>query len=292
MPLVDNMIEVSVSARNSTYYKNLGYDVPFIGKSKTIKMFVKSSDVPSTSKIVLLDFICDKCGKPFKRKCCNWHRSMEITGYTDTLCDECCKGNAKRSIMRIYGVSAGSQIPGATEKRKKTNLEKYGVEHPVMLKETIEKSKRTCMEKYGVDSYSKLPEFRKMSKELFHNNGLVSSSKAQRHIAEVVGGDVNKLFHGYYLDVSVDDWLDIEYDGSGHNMRVKMGKMSQEDFDKQERKRYAIIHNYGIKTITITGNCHDVLPPDDILKQDIDKAINFLKSTNHKSYQIDYSNIV
>ena len=103
---------------------------------------------------------------------------------------------------------------------------------------------------------------------------------------------MNKLFHGYYLDIFVDDWLDIEYDGSGHDMRVKMGKMSQEDFDAQERKRYAVIHKSGIKTITIKGNKQDVLPDDSILLQDINQAIQALKSDNIKSYHIDYSNLI
>lgn len=291
MPLIDNMVEVRVGGRNSTYYKNLGYDVPFIGKGQSISMLVKSCDVPPTSKITLLDFICDKCGKQFKRSSGAWHSSMKRTGYTDTLCEECCKGNPKRSMMRIYGVSAGSQIPGAKEKRIQTNLQKYGVDYPRKLKEVVEKSKATCLERYGVDSYSKLPESRERSKQLFHQNGLVSCSNAQKHIAEIVNGNVNELFHGYYLDIFVGDWLDIEYDGSGHDMRVKMGKMTQEMFDAQERKRYAVVHKHGIKTITIKGNKQDVLPDDDVLLQDINEAIQVLKSDNQKSYHIDYSNL-
>ena len=74
-------------------------------------------------------------------------------------------------------------------------------------------------------------------------------------------------------------------------MRVKMGKMTDEEFDKQERKRYAVLHSLGIKTITIIGNDKDILPDDDELKKDIFSAIKEIQDNNLKSYKIDYSKL-
>lgn len=291
MGLIENMVDVNIGYRNKRYYEELGYDIPKLERCGSAIIKVKSTDVKPMSKLTMLDFICDKCGKQFKRSAQNWHRNIETTGYTDTLCDECCKGNSKRSIMRKYGVSAGSQIPGATEKREKTCLEKYGVKNPIVLDSVQEKSKDTCMRRYGVERYTLTPEFRELAKELFHNNGLVSSSKTQRHIANLIGGKVNELFHGYYLDILIGDDIDIEYDGSGHDIRVKMGKMSQDEFDSKERQRYAALHKYGIKTITIKGNKGDILPEDTIVIKDIINAIDHLNATGEHTYIIDYSSI-
>lgn len=182
-------------------------------------------------------------------------------------------------------------IPESQEKSKKTCKDKYGVEFTFQVPEFQEKSKETLLEKYGVTSPSKLPGARERAKRIFHQNGLISCSKQQRKIAEIVGGEVNHKFCGFYLDILYEDWLDIEYDGSGHNLRVQMGKMTQEEFDILEKKRYAVIHANGIKTITIKGNKKDILPDDKQIKMDILLGVKELKETDKHSYFIDYSKL-
>lgn len=189
-----------------------------------------------------------------------------------------------------YGVEYSMLLPDFKEKVKETSMQKYGVEHYRKSDVVKQKQKETVMRKYGVYSVSQLPQNREKSRELFHKNGLINASSAQKHICDLVKGQLNYRFHGFYLDILFEDWLDIEYDGSGHNLRVKMGKMSQEDFDKKERKRLAAIHFNGLKTIIIKGNDQDLLPPDEEILSDIQKGIDLLRNSKDNNYLIDYSN--
>lgn len=194
-------------------------------------------------------------------------------------------------MQQKYGVKVYTQAKGYKDKVKKTCQEKYGVDHPTQTIEFRKKSIQTCREKYGTDSYTQTPEFRDKAKAIFHNNGLVCCSKAQRHICDLVNGKLNYYCHGFYLDVLFEDWLDIEYDGSGHDLRVKHGDISQEEFNQKERKRFAIIHYYGYKTLVIKGNDRDKLPSDDILSVDIYKAIDYLRNSKTKTFEIDYTKL-
>lgn len=53
----------------------------------------------------------------------------------------------------------------ASEKRKKTNLEKYGVENVAQTNWATEKRKNTNLKKYGVAEYTQTEEYKKKSKE-------------------------------------------------------------------------------------------------------------------------------
>ena len=193
-------------------------------------------------------------------------------------------------MLQKYGVEYGGQVEGSIKKREKTCIEKYGVSHALKTKESQNKSKLTCISKYGVDSFSKTNIFKENAKKYFRKANIIACSKPQQHIADILGIETNVYFHGYYLDMLYNN-IDIEYDGSGHNLSVKHGDLSQEDFDKRERKRYAVIHNYGMKTITILGNERDILPKDEILLKDILNGIEYLNNSNDFSYIIDYTKI-
>lgn len=292
MGLIENYKEVSITRRNAKYYSDLGYDIPeFKGKDFSSKIIlVKSSDVNHKSKITMLDFECDNCHKKFTRNAENYYRRLEETGSNKTYCVDCYYVGAEETKRDRYGENYQEHLAEMNKKRKSTCISKYGVEHPLQLKEFVEKAQSTCLKKYGVKSYSQLDEQREFSKKLFKNNGLVCCSKAQSHIADLLNSETNYLYHGYYLDIFYDNWLDIEYDGSGHRIRVRDGDMTDEEFDKQERRRYAAIHSYGLKTITIIGNKYDILPEDKELLSDIMAGIDYLKNNNDKSYIIDYSN--
>ena len=236
----------------------------------------------------MLPFICDCCGEKFYRSAQNHYRRNH---FDDVLCDKCYHTHTQESMQRKYGVKSYSQAKDYKDKVKATCQEKYGTDHYTQTKEYRQRCVQTCREKYGVDSYTQTPEFRNKAKTLFHNNGLVCSSKAQRHICDLVNGQLNYFCHGFYLDVLFEDWLDIEYDGSGHDLRVKCGDMSQEEFNQKERKRIAIIHYYGYKTLVIKGNERDKLPFDDILYADIYKAIDYLRNNKAKTFEIDYTKL-
>lgn len=292
MALIKNKKEITITCRNYTYYKNKGYDIPKITKNnKFYNIVVNSEDVNPKSKIIMLDFICDCCGCKFQRKAQNYYQRVFKTNNLSTYCDKCCLEASKETMLEKYGVEYGGQVNGSIKKREETCMQKYGVTHALKTELSKNKSKLTCTSKYGVDSFSKTNEFRKQAKEYFKKSNIISCSKQQKHIADILNIPTNIYFHGYYLDMVYNDNIDIEYDGSGHNLSVKHGDLSQEDFDKRERKRYAVIHSYGMKTITILGNERDILPKDEILLKDILNGIECLNNSNNLSYIIDYTKI-
>lgn len=284
--LIDKKIKVNITARNITFYQNKGYDIP---KKYRGEWEVKQEDVPLNGR-VLLEFECDKCGEHFFRAAYCHSNHFDEGVYVTVYCPKCYHQRTKDTMKEKYGVEYSMLLPDFKEKVKETSMQKYGVEHYRKSDVVKQKQKETVMRKYGVYSVSQLPQNREKSRELFHKNGLINASSAQKHICDLVKGQLNYRFHGFYLDILFEDWLDIEYDGSGHNLRVKMGKMSQEDFDKKERKRLAAIHFNGLKTIIIKGNDQDLLPPDEEILSDIQKGVDLLRNSKDNNYLIDYSN--
>lgn len=287
MGMLNEKVPVSISRRNRKYYVDKGYNIPdnFEG---IFDIYCKDVNPKSKTNII---FICDCCGTKFERSAQNHYRRFAKAIDSNVYCPNCYHKHTIESMKEKYGVEYGTQIEGYKEKSKETFKKRYGVDHPLQSKRIQEKIKQTCLEKYGVNSYTKTEKFREQAKKLFNNNNLVSCSKAQKHICELFECKLNYHFHGFYLDCLYQDWLDIEYDGSGHNLSVKTGKITQEDFDLKQRQRYAVLHQFGIKTITILGNKQDILPIDSILQADIEKAIQYLKETKANSYTIDYSNL-
>lgn len=45
----------------------------------------------------------------------------------------------------------------------------------------------------------------------------------------------------------IDNNIICEYDGSGHNLSVKMEKLTQQEFDEKEYKRTSILLSKGFK---------------------------------------------
>lgn len=66
-----------------------------------------------------------------------------------------CTPEFKAMMMKIHGVENSWEVPGWSEKRKQTNLERYGAYHS---EESIEKRKQTNLERYGVSCGMNTPE--------------------------------------------------------------------------------------------------------------------------------------
>lgn len=59
--------------------------------------------------------------------------------------------NMNKTSLKLYGTDP-NHVPGITEKRRKTCLEKYGNENVMRLEEFQSKLKKTFLEKYGADA--------------------------------------------------------------------------------------------------------------------------------------------
>ena len=110
-------------------------------------------------------------------------------------------------------------------------LEKYGVECNLLLEDGKEDRIRNSMA-------SKIA------------NGTFPTSKGQNELHEIIGGENNKLINLYCVDIYFkEEQIYIEYDGSGHNLSVKQGKITEEAQKKKDLIRYFILKKEGLKEI-------------------------------------------
>lgn len=165
------------------------------------------------------------------------------------------------------------------EKYKNTCIERYGVDHLFKLKETIEKTKATNIKRYGVEHLMQIPEIAReriiKTLETKSNMGVLPTSRQQEYLHEVYGGENNYIVSNCVLDIAfLDENIYIEYDGSGHALRVKFNECTQEEFERQEMARKYFLLNKGWREIRIVSN-KDYLPSDDILLKMKEISLNW-----------------
>ncbi len=199
----------------------------------------------------------------------------------------------KEKIIHTLSENYGENIinPGQVkeiqDKVKHTNLEKYGVENVFQSNETKKKIKQTCLKKYGVEHHMKNQEIKikivNKSFQALYKNGTGVCSTQQKYIHDIIGGELNYPIDGsrFILDIALlDKKIDIEYDGSGHDLGVRMGKNSYEELIQKDRYREIHMKNLGWKTIRIISK-KDKLPNEQDLKKLLNKYIDYLLCTKH-----------
>lgn len=190
-----------------------------------------------------------------------------------------------RTNLARYGVTHSSKLQVTQEKKRATVKERYGVDHVAKLDSVKRKTKETCLKRFGVDQPMKSPEIRQKSNETYYKNGSWRCSSQQYHIWQVVGGELNYPVCGYSLDILIGN-IDVEYNGSGHNLCVRIGQKTQEEFDKRERMRKGCLKNKGYKILNI-NSATDKLPNDDVIKYIVDSLGFFLNTFDDTEVSID-----
>lgn len=193
----------------------------------------------------------------------------------------------RKTMQEKYGVSHYSQSPDFREKYDKTCKERYGesyyqiftnkafetfkdrtgYDYPSQSPEVREKVLSSVHEKYGVENISQSEEIKEKKTKSFYKHGSISTSSQQVYLHNLYGGELNFPLKFYNLDICfTDEKLCVEYSGGGHDLSVKMGYISQEEFKHKEIVRCAAIKNEGYKLMEIISE-YDYLPSDDILLQ-------------------------
>ena len=234
-----------------------------------------------------------------------------VENYTKT--DEC-QEKMKKTMLERYGVEHCSQSDLIKEKIKNTNLERYGAISFIGTDEYKKKFKETCLKKYGVDNFvksdvikekkrktnlkrygvenvSSYKDFKEKRRKTFYENQTTISSIQQRHINNLYNAVLNYPIKYYNADICLlEEQICIEYDGSGHDLTVKKGNMTQEEFDQKEMTRFYVIKRAGYKQIRIVSP-KDYLPSDEILLQMLEQAKEYFNTTTHTwvEYNIDTS---
>lgn len=265
---------IEINGYNANKYRKKGYVINEVPCSIKVKV----DDVNSSHEI-FIPMKCDFCDRDFKIST-KKYKDKKKQGIKEFYCGACKTERLHKRTFEKYGVTSGSKLPDFKEKVRKKSLEKYGTEHYTQNLEVRQKWKKSMLENQGTTSFAKYVP--RDSKNVICSNN-------QRHIAELLNGEINKKFHGFFLDVFYEDWLDIEYNGGGHDLCVKLGKISKEEFDKKERQRNGVIRHNGIKQLIIIHN-NKKLPEDEKLKPLLEKLIELLRNSEYKAITLDLDN--
>ena len=145
------------------------------------------------------------------------------------------------------------------EKRKQTNIERYGVDCVLKNKDVQEKIGKTMLERYGVENISQNKEIKKETiKKInmsLYKNGTAPCSKQQEYLHNLLGGELNYAVDRCLLDIAFPkEMIYIEYDGGGHDLSVRLGHITREEFNKNEKNRQYFLKKLGWKLIRIICN--------------------------------------
>lgn len=200
------------------------------------------------------------------------------------------KDKIKETNIQKYGVSCYMQNNQIRQKVQENNLKKYGVTCALQSEEVKEKVASNNLEKYGTKYVSQnkeeMKKIREKANKTMYENGRTISSKQQRYLHQLLGGKLNYPVENCFLDIAfLEEKIYIEYDGSGHDLRVKRGYMNREEFSRKEFQRKAFLQSLGWKLIRIISK-KDLLPQDHDIVDLIDKAKEYL-SNDHTWYEIN-----
>lgn len=331
--LLTKEVEVIPSGKNIKYYKDLGYDskchVPLMVKVEDLpKSSNKYVEVlcdycnKETFSIRYHDYNKEKRHID-KHACKNcWLRKLEDVnlikyGVKNTFqlkgVQEKCKASIKsrygvsnplqskeiknkqsQTIFDTYGVYNISQLDEVKKQKVQTMLKHFGVDNAAKSEEIKEKTRNTNLQKYGVPYTQQSPEVRAKVNETLCKNGAQKTSKQQLYLHSLYGGEINYPILYYATDICLPkENLVIEYDGGGHDLRVTLGRLTQEEFNQKEIVRNNIIKREGYKQMRIISS-KDKLPSDTILLQMLSEARNYFSTyPNHSwiEFNIDTSTI-
>ena len=218
---------------------------------------------------------------------------IEKYGCENPMQDEHMKTRARATNLERYGYEFPVFNKEVSNKMKKTCMEKYGNEYAIASKDTMEKIKNVIFEKYGCENPMQNKEIALKARTTLYQNSSVNTSRQQKYLHKLYGGELNYPLDFYSLDIYLkEEGIAIEYDGGGHDLSVKLGNISREEFDKRKIMREKYIRKHNIKIITIISQ-DDKLPCDKILLLMLNMAKRYFTETNHTWYEfnIDTSSI-
>ena len=303
-------VELKPTGKSIGYYRSLGYDAKC-----RMPLLIKIEDLPEHSDAII-EVLCDYCNKNIV--------SMKYSSYTKGAknvekhaCESCRYEKIKEVTKKLYGVECIGSLPETKEKRDKTILKRYNIDCYSKTEESREKARKTFLDKYGVDNPSKSqavsekrkstnlqkygvaytlqsPEVREKISKTLYRNGTQKTSKQQRYLHGLYGGEMNYSIKYYDVDIYLpEDNLTIEYDGGFHLGNVITGRETMEEHNRKQIIRDKTIKREGYKQMRIIST-NDLLPSDQTLLQMLQQVRQyFLDYPNHSwiEFNIDTSTV-
>ena len=203
---------------------------------------------------------------------------------------------AFETYRKKTGYDYPSQSPEVREKITKSYIIHYGVSNPQLSSEVRYQTEQTCLERYGYTTPLQSMEIKEKIAQTCYENGTVPTSKQQFYLFNLYklidsSIQLNYPISHFNADICFPvEKIDIELDCGGHNLSVKTGQLTQEQFDQKEIIRDKVIKKEGYKIIRIKSITNK-LPQDHILFQMLLEAKQyFFNYPNHSWIEFDIDN--
>lgn len=277
--VLEQTVIVLINQYNEQYYKDKGY---IFGK-RGEKIEVKTEDLSPGSGIKI-HCQCNYCGRIIEKA---YRRYLQTCD--DICCDSCKEKKVLKNTIEKYGVRSTLRLPEIEGKVKATNLEKLGVEMPLQSPIVREKCKETMRKRYGEAYTLQSKELREKVNFTLLTQGksIVYTSAQQKTLNEYIGGELNYPIGPYYIDIFLKEQnVCVEYDGRGHDLSVRTGKITPQEFVHKEKNRIEFLLQRGYKLLKLKSKT-DKLPNFEKLKEIIENCLLELKVSNFYSYNFD-----
>ena len=211
------------------------------------------------------------------------------------LNSEDCKQKTEKYLQN-HNVSNVMHIPEVKENLRKTVQKIYGVDCCFQSEKVKEKIRETNLVKYGFSNANQNPEIKEKNL-INHNkgvekNGTAPISKEQARLCELFGCKPNKLMTYYFLDGYFEkEQIYFEYNGSGHDLPVQIGTMTENEFKAKETRRYYYLKTLGLKEFCVINTKKNKVPVnDEIMLKINDFSFREIKKDTINWVIVDFDN--
>ena len=324
--LISETIKIRIASRNYKYYRDKGYIFEKVGDIIDVKVedlppkthakvkvkcdicgkiFERKCEKRNKGTYQNFDTCCRKCTEEYNKIVCKEKYGMENPMQSPIIKEKAVNTNIERygvknpmqlkevkdkvtkTLQERHGVSYPIEVEGAKDRAKLTFMEHYGVENPMQSKEIRDKTTITNIEKYGVENPMQNPDIVAKGVATKFERGAQKTSKGQKLICDYVGGLLNYPLYNISLDIALlDEKIDIEYNGGGHDLCVKLKDMSKEEFNAREDKRRQRITDFEWNIIEICNPKDKDFSKDEIMDFIVHCKEKF-KSTNTNYITLD-----
>ena len=234
--LKDKNINVSISYRNISHYRKLGYN-PIINKDLSIEI----EDLSNGSH-VLITAICDLCKIENNIKYHKYIDNKERHGFYG--CKKCSRQKASLTMLDKYGVSNVSELNECKTKRANTCMERYGYKTNLISPESKKENEKILLDKYGTDKWYKI------------RSGNGGNNTKDRLVIFAESLEFSKPnFDNVYVDISTEDYHLYRNEVrriTKNNYKVILDSWDGKDYyDEEYIKEYYVLDSNDPKYPTI-----------------------------------------
>lgn len=196
-------------------------------------------------------------------------------GVDNPMKNQAIQEKVMQTDLARYGTAHHITAAAVIAKATQTKIRKYGSTNVFVDPAIVAKRRSTNLARYGVEHVLQSQEIRAKGYQTMSDNGVsaVLASKQQRHLAALYHGNLNHLIGYYHVDCYLEqENIAVEYNGSGHDLSVRLKRETIERFMQKEHARYAYFANHNIPVLVLVSKT-DRLPSDNILLQCLQDSI-------------------